>query len=335
MTRVHPVARTVGDAARGALIGFAEIVPGVSGGTIALIVGVYDTLIDGAGHLARGVARAVGDGMRGRGFSLAAAHFRSVRWSVVLPIGIGMLTAIVAGAALLAPLLEQYPTGTRAVFAGLIAASLIVPARMVGGRWTGREVVIGLLAAVLTFVLTGLPQAPAAEPTLPIVALSAAFAICALVLPGVSGSYLLLTVGMYEPTLGAVNDRDFAYLGAFALGAIVGLGLFVSGLQWLLKHRRRLTLVIMTGLMFGSLRALWPWQTESGGVLPPDDDLGLVLLLVLVGASLVLGIMAIEAVLLKRRMLSPEIIADPAPHAPEPEDEATDAESEAEGEQHQ
>jgi putative membrane protein len=150
--------RTVADAARGSLIGFAEIVPGVSGGTIALIVGVYDTLIDGAGHLARGVARAVGDGIRGRGFSKAAAHFRSVRWSVVLPIGIGMLAAIVIGAALLAPLLEAYPTGTRAVFAGLIAASLIVPARMVGGRWTAPEVVIGLLAAVLTFVLTGRPD---------------------------------------------------------------------------------------------------------------------------------------------------------------------------------
>lgn len=334
MTRVHPVARTAGDAARGALIGFAEIVPGVSGGTIALIVGVYETLIDGAGHLARGVARLIGDGVRGRGVSRAAAHFRSVRWSAVLPIGIGMLAAIVVGAAVVAPLLDQYPTGTRAVFAGLIAASLIVPARMVGGRWTSTEVVIGLLAAVLTLGLTSLPRGADADPTLPIVALAAAFAVCALVLPGVSGSYLLLTVGMYAPTLAAVNNRDFAYLGVFVLGAIVGLGLFVSGLQWLLKNRRRITLVIMTGLMFGSLRALWPWQNETGGVLPPDDDLGLVLLLVLVGASLVLGIMAIEAVLLKRRMLSPEIAADPEPHDPEPELGA-EAGSEPEGEQHE
>ena len=105
--RAHPVIRSVADGVRGALIGFAEIVPGVSGGTIALIVGVYDSLIDGAGHLARGVARAIGDGVRGRGFSRASAHFRSVRWAVVLPIGIGMLAAIVVGAALLAPLLEQ------------------------------------------------------------------------------------------------------------------------------------------------------------------------------------------------------------------------------------
>ncbi|TQO18835.1 putative membrane protein [Rhodoglobus vestalii] len=323
MTRLHPVIRSVGDASRGALIGFAEIVPGVSGGTIALLVGVYETLIDGAGHLARGVARTIGDGIRGRGLSLASAHFHSVRWNVVLPIGIGMLLAIVVGAALLAPLLEAYPAGTRAVFAGLIAASLIVPARMVGGRWTPQEILIGLLAAALTFALTGLPRAGEAEPTLLIVAVAAAFAICALVLPGVSGSYVLLIVGMYAPTLAAVNDRNFAYLGTFILGAIVGLGLFVSALQWLLHNRRRITLVIMTGLMLGSLRALWPWQTESGAILPPADDLGPVLLLILAGASVVLGIMAAEAALMKRWMLSPEIIADPEPHVPEPETSAS------------
>lgn len=323
MTRlVRPVIRAVADGGRGALIGLAEIVPGVSGGTIALIVGVYDTLIDGAGHLARGVASLVADGMRGRGLSRAAGHFRSVRWSVVLPIGVGMLAAIVVGAAVLAPLLEAYPEGTRAVFAGLIAASLIVPIRMVGGRWTGREIVIGLLAAAVTFILTGLPRAADADPTLLVVAIAAAFAVCALVLPGVSGSYLLLTVGMYAPTLAAVNDRDLAYLGVFVVGAMLGLGVFVSGLQWLLAHRRRITLVIMTGLMLGSLRALWPWQTESGGVLPPGDDYGIMLGLVILGASVVLAIMVVETALMKRQLLSPDVPADPVPddiHGREPE----------------
>ncbi|GAA1209380.1 DUF368 domain-containing protein [Rhodoglobus aureus] len=317
MPRVHPVIRTVGDAVRGTLIGFAEIVPGVSGGTIALLVGIYDTLIDGAGHLARGVALTIGDGIRGRGLSRAAAHFRSVRWNVVLPIGIGMLLAIVVGAAVLAPLLEAFPTGTRAVSAGLIAASLIVPARMVGGRWTLREIIVGLLAAGVAVALTSLPRGGDVEPTLLIVAFAAALAVCALILPGVSGSYLLLILGMYAPTLAAVNDRNFSYLGAFIIGAIVGLGLFVSGLQWLLKNRRRITLVIMTGLMLGSLRALWPWQTESGEVLAPEGDLGIVLLLIAVGAIVVLGILAAEAALVRRRMLSPEIVADPKPHNPE------------------
>jgi len=310
-SRTRRLTRTVLDAVRGALIGLAEIVPGVSGGTIALIVGVYDALIDGAGHLARGVARLVADGLRGRGTASAIGHFRSVRWAVVLPIGIGMLTAIVVGAAALAPLLEAYPTGTRAVFAGLIAASLIVPARMVGGRWTAREYLIGLLAAVATFFLTGLPQAPDQEPALWIVAIAAAFAVCALVLPGVSGSYLLLIVGMYAPTLAAVNERDLAYLGVFVVGAILGLGVFVSGLQWLLAHRRRATLVIMTGLMVGSLRALWPWQDDTGGALAPGDDLPLAIVLAIAGAAFVLSLIALEAFLLRRRLLSADIAADP------------------------
>ncbi|MER3389453.1 MAG: DUF368 domain-containing protein [Microcella sp.] len=312
-SRLRRIARTLLDAVRGALIGLAEIVPGVSGGTIALIVGVYDALIDGAGHLARGVARLVGDGVRGRGVRAASAHFRAVRWGVVLPIGIGMLTAVFAGAAALAPLIEAYPAGTRAVFAGLIAASLIVPARMVGGRWTAREYVIGLTAAVATFFLTGLPQAPDQNPALWVVAIAAAFAVCALVLPGVSGSYLLLIVGMYAPTLAAVNDRNFAYLGVFILGAILGLGLFVSGLQWLLAHRRRITLVVMTGLMVGSLRALWPWQDDSGGVLPPGDDLPTAILLAIAGAIFVLGLIALEGFLLRRRLLSADVAADPGP----------------------
>ncbi|WP_374189166.1 DUF368 domain-containing protein [Salinibacterium sp. SWN248] len=194
-----------------------------------------------------------------------------------------------------------------------MAASLIVPARMVGGRWTFLEVVVGLLAAGVAVALTSLPRGGDVEPALIVVSFAAALAVCALILPGVSGSYLLLILGMYAPTLAAVNDRKFAYLGAFIAGAIVGLGLFVSGLQWLLKHRRRITLVIMTGLMLGSLSALWPWQTESGEVLAPEGDLGLVLILIAIGAAVVLGILAAETALMKLRMLSPEIVADPEP----------------------
>ena len=310
------LARVLLDAVRGALIGIVEIVPGVSGGTVALIIGVYETLIDGAGHLARGSALLVADGLRGRGIRRAMAHFRSVRWSVVLPIGVGMLTAIVVGAGLLAPLLESHPVQTKAVFAGLIAASLIVPIRMVGGRWRAREVAVAAAAALTSFLLTGLPPAAEAEPALLVVAIAAAFAVCALVLPGVSGSFLLLTVGMYAPTLAAVNDRDLAYLGVFILGAMIGLGVFVSGLQWLLAHRHRITLVVMTGLMVGSLRALWPWQSEQNDLLPPDDDLGGVILLFLLGAGIVLVVIALESMLLKRRLLSPDSVSDEHPDRP-------------------
>lgn len=308
-------ARSVLDAARGSLIGFAEIVPGVSGGTIALIVGVYDTLIDSAGHLARGVARLVADGVRGRGTAEARAHFRSVHWGAVLPIGVGMLAAIVIGAALIAPLLEQYPAETRAVFAGLIIASLIVPIGMVGGRWKAHEYLVFAAAAALTFVLTGLPRAADQNPTFIVIALAAGVAVCALVLPGVSGSYLLLTVGMYAPTLAAVNDRDFGYLGTFILGAILGLGLFVSGLQWLLARRRRITLVVMTGLMAGSLRALWPWQDDDGGLQAAGSDWPLMLGLAVAGAAVILALIALERMLVARRLLSADVVSDPATDA--------------------
>ncbi|NYF10245.1 putative membrane protein [Leifsonia sp. AK011] len=313
MPSVASFVRPTLDLVRGGLIGAAEIVPGVSGGTIALIVGVYDTLIDGAGHLARGIARLIGDGTRGRGVSRAAAHFRSVRWGVLLPVGVGMLVAIVVGARLLAPLLEEQPVATRAVFAGLIAASLIVPIRMVGGAWRPHEAAIALAAAVAAFILTGLPPAADADPSLPIVALAAAFAVCALVLPGVSGSYLLLTVGMYAPTLAAVNDRNLAYLGAFALGAIIGLGLFVSALQWLLANQRRLTLVVITGLMLGSLRALWPWQSADSELRPPGDDALAAVGLFAIGAVVVLAIIGLESLLVRRRLMNADVVSDPVP----------------------
>lgn len=294
-----PVARMLLDAGRGALIGTVEIIPGVSGGTVALIVGVYETLIDSAGHLARGVARAASDGVRGRGLTRAREEFAAVRWSVVLPVGFGMIAAILAASAILAPIIEAEPVASRALFAGLILASLVVPIRMVGGRWRMREYAIAAVGAVAGFLLTSLPQVDPLEPPLPVVALAAAFAVCALVVPGVSGSFILLAVGMYAPTLAAVNERDLVYLGVFILGAMIGLGLFVSVLQWLLVHRRRVMLAMMTGLMLGSLRALWPWQ-EGGTVQPPGPDALPVLLLVLIGAAAVGGVLLIESAVLRR-----------------------------------
>lgn len=293
-------ARTLLDIVRGALIGGAEVIPGVSGGTVALIVGVYDDLIHSAGALVRGLVRLVVDPLRGRGTGGALALLREVRWSVVLPVIAGMLAAIVVGASLLAPLIDEHPIETRALFTGLIVASLAVPARMVG-RWGVREFVLAALAAVLTFFLTGIPAADPADPGPLVVAVSAAVAVCALVVPGVSGSFILLTVGMYAPTLAAVNDRDLGYLGVFVLGAVVGLGAFVSLLQWLLEHRRRVTLAIMTGLMVGSLRALWPWQDERGMLEPPGAQFLPALLLFAAGVVVVLAMLLVERRAVARR----------------------------------
>ena len=143
-------------------------------------------------------------------------------------------------------------------------------------------------------------------------------AVCALVLPGVSGSFLLLAMGLYAPTLAAVNDRDLVYLGVFALGAVLGLGSFVPLLQWLLERRRRVTLAVMTGLMLGSLRALWPWQTEDGGVLAPvAEQLPLVIALVIAGAALVVALLVAESRLVRRHVASgPDVLAESSVSGP-------------------
>jgi putative membrane protein len=252
---------------RGGLIGIAEIIPGVSGGTVALITGVYTRIINSASEAVRGFLLLLG--FSKSKLAESGNRFKAMSWSLLIPLLIGMIIAIFAAVGLVEPLLEQYPTLTRALFAGLIAASLIVPIRLSGSRWGLFEYSLALVAAVAAFALTSIPRAMDADPGFFVIVASAAVAVCALVLPGISGSYLLLALGMYAPTLAAVNERDFGYLGTFVLGAILGLAGFVSALQWLLEHKRRLTLVVMTGLMVGSLRALWPWQSEAGGLATP------------------------------------------------------------------
>jgi putative membrane protein len=251
---------------RGFLIGTAEVIPGVSGGTVALVVGVYERIIGSAAALVTAIVNLL------RGSSTEAkSSAKQVDWALLFPLLAGMLVAIFAAAALLEPLLENQPENMRALFAGLILVSLVVPYRMVGASWKAVDYLLGFVAAGVSFVLVGLPRQEVSEPNLVMVFLVASIAVCALVLPGVSGSFLLVALGFYAPTIAAVNDLDIAYLGVFVLGAIMGLALFATALRWLLVNVRKVTLVIMTGLMFGSLRALWPWQDESGGIVTPDS----------------------------------------------------------------
>ena len=277
---------------RGFLIGLAEIVPGVSGGTVALIVGVYQTLIRSASSL----VQALVVGLRS-GPAAVRAPWRDISWSIVVPVGVGMVAGIFLGAWLLEPVLVDYPVLTRAVFAGLILASLWVPLQMVGSRWTPALALAALASASVVFLALGLPGAALPSDSLFWVAPAAALAVCALVLPGVSGSYLLLTLGMYEPTLSAVNDRDVAYLAVFVLGALLGLGVFVRGLQWLLANHFAITLAIMTGLMLGSLRALWPWQGPTGELLAPGADVVMVAILASAGFLVVVGMIVTQRAL--------------------------------------
>ena len=281
---------------RGALMGSAEVVPGVSGGTLALIVGIYQTLINSIADLVLSVRQLVGLAPGKASTKTAVSTFKSLPWRLLIPVAIGMGAAVILGAKLIEPLLDEQPIAMKALFFGLVIAGTYVPAHMVTkvGGWSPSFVLLGLISAVFVFFLTGLPQGNMADPSLIVVFFSALIAICALVLPGVSGSFLLLTVGMYDPTIAAVNDRNFTYLIVFALGAILGLAIFVSLLKWLLENRARVTLVIITGLMLGSLRALWPWQGPERELLAPTDQIGIALLLFIAGAAFVTILLALE-----------------------------------------
>jgi len=251
---------------RGFLIGIAEVIPGVSGGTIALIVGIYERIIGSAASAVEAFLFL----LRGK-LQEAKVAARQIDWLLLLPVLVGMFAAIFAAAAIIEPLLESQPENMRGLFAGLILVSLLVPYRMVGASWRVTEYLLGLIAAAFSFALVSLPRQEVTDPALALVFLAAAVAVCALVLPGVSGSFLLLAIGFYAPTIAAVNDLDFGYLSVFVLGAIVGLAMFSTALRWLLVNQRRITLVVMTGLMLGSLRALWPWQDNLGQPVSPES----------------------------------------------------------------
>lgn len=297
---------------RGALIGTAEVVPGISGGTVALITGVYETLINSAGHVVSGVRLLATDLVRGRGTARAREEFGRADWGVVLALLAGMVLAVLIAARVIAPLVEDHPSESYALFFGLVLASLWVPYSGSGRRWRIGDYLLALVMAVASFLLTGLPPTQV-DPNPLVVMVAASVAICALVLPGMSGSFILLTLGLYTVTMDALNDRDLGYIATFALGAVIGLALFVKLLQWLLDRFHHLTLVVMTGLMAGSLRSLWPWQDEDRTLLAPDQgNLVLCVVLAVVGAAAVIGIMLVEH-RLKARAVAQEA---PAPAAP-------------------
>lgn len=300
-----------GNVIRGALIGIVETVPGVSGGTVALVVGIYHQLIRSASAivtagrtLITGPTRT--DEARTRG-AAAKAHLGEVHWKIILPVMVGMVLAVFTFAGPMADAVENHPTATRAAFFGMVLASIAVPLRMAltdlggAGRMRAKHIGVVLLAALVTFGLVSLP-ATTMEAS-PVVVLPAAMiAVSALVLPGLSGSFLLYTFGLYEPTLRAVDERDIGYLAVFALGMALGLIIVVKALRWLLTHHHTVTMLALTGVMIGALRTLWPWQDEESGALhSPGDDLGLVLGLGAAGFVVVLILVIVDARLTRKQ----------------------------------
>ncbi|WP_022870270.1 DUF368 domain-containing protein [Yaniella halotolerans] len=280
----------LGNLIRGALIGIVETIPGISGGTVALVVGIYQGLIESASALIRWALSLV----RGRRAE-AREYWGTISWRLLIPLGIGMVAAVFTVAGPVVNLVETYPEQMRSLFFGMVAASVLVPLLMVRDDVSFRRKRLGIkhliffmVAAIVTFVVLSLPATLSLEPHWYTIMPAAAIAVSALVLPGLSGSLVLLTVGLYEPTLRAVEALDLGYIAVFGAGLVLGAGVVVQLMKWLLDHHHSTTLIVLSGLMIGALRALWPYQTEDGGLQPIGDTLGLDILLVIGGAAVVL-----------------------------------------------
>jgi len=243
-------------ALRGIAMGAADLVPGVSGGTMALVLGIYRRLIAALGALtAAGTWRSL---LRGR----LRETWRRVDGGFLLAVATGVAAAILALPRALHGLLDTYPISVYAVFFGLIAASVGVVVRRIRSR---RRVATGfaVLGAVFAFTLVGV--VPASTPDTPaMLALSGALAVSALLLPGVSGAFILVLLGKYEPVLAAVSRFDASVLVPLGLGMVVGLLGFSRLLATMLARWPAAVLGLLAGFLAGSLRKVWPWQRMEG-----------------------------------------------------------------------
>jgi putative membrane protein len=238
--------------ARGFAMGAADVVPGVSGGTMAFILGIYDELIESI-HAVNGefVRRLLTFQWR--------AAFDGFPWKFLLSLALGILSAILALANVLHWALENHPVYIWAFFFGLILASIVAVRRRVR-RWSAFNVIAAATAAVAAFVLVGL--SPSETPHTPLLLfLSGAVAICAMILPGISGAFILVLLGKYSYVLSAVKHFDILTIALVGLGAVTGLLAFVRLLRWMLHRNHDLVVAILTGFMVGSLRKVWPWKT--------------------------------------------------------------------------
>jgi len=261
-------------------MGSANVVPGVSGGTIAFILGFYEELIDAINSANPAFFRRLFT------FRLREA-FGEFPWRFLLALGLGIVMAIFTLAEGLTLAFYHHHELVWAFFFGLVLASAVVIRKRVA-RWSRVTLLISGLAAVATFVLIGLrpPQTPDA---IWFLMLSGAIVICAMILPGLSGAFLLVLLGKYQYMLEAVVRLDVLTLLIFAAGAAGGLMVFARAIRWLFLHRRDKTVSVLVGLMIGSLRGIWPWK-EQGFVVPTafTPEVALVLVLAAFGIGLVL-----------------------------------------------
>ena len=232
-------------------MGAANVIPGVSGGTMALILGIYEELINAIRSINLKFVRSI-------------THFKikealsSVSWPFLVPIGLGVLLATFSLAEVLSWLLERYPVIVWSFFFGLILSSVITVSKVIK-HWRISTIVAVAVGTIIAYGLFGV--IPVSTPNAAwFIFVSGCIAICAMILPGISGAYILVLLGKYHYILEALNNKDFFTLFIISAGALVGLISFAQILGWLLKRYHDLTMAILIGLMCGSLRKIWPWK---------------------------------------------------------------------------
>ena len=237
---------------KGMAMGAADVVPGVSGGTIAFISGIYEELLSTISNVNLSLLKTLKT-------SGIKAAWKQLNGSFLVALFLGIFVSIVSLAKVIKHLLESQPILLWSFFFGLVLASIIYIAKQITD-WNFEAFLILIIGAVLAYFITTLNPLVSENSSSLFVFLAGAIAICAMILPGISGSFILVLLGAYKPVLEAINNRDFKTILVFMAGAIVGLLAFSRVLKWLFKNHKNLTLAVLTGFIIGSLNKIWPWK---------------------------------------------------------------------------
>lgn len=285
----------------GAIMGAADIVPGVSGGTMAFILGIYEELLDSIKSFTSAEAVALGIT-----FQIKKA-FQTLPWAFLLVLGLGILTSFLLLSSPIHWMLQNQPVLLWAFFFGLVAASIFCVFHRIR-KWNPFTVIALFGGIAAGWIVVGLPLLQDPPDSNIYLVFCGAAAVCAMILPGVSGSFILLLLGKYDYMLNVFNElkagvnlwQNLLTFALFALGLVVGISSFVRVLGWLLKKVHDFTVALLIGFMIGSLRKVWPWKGgESGGdnILPTSfgSEFWTAIGLAVGGALLVLMLEAVAA----------------------------------------
>ncbi len=241
----------------GVFIGLVDLVPGISGGTLAFAFGIWDRLLHVVSQLLNALKM-----LLSLQFVEATKAVRSVDWFLVLPVGFGVLAALFVGANVIGQLFDDHEELMRSFFLGMVIGGVALPFRSIE-HFSRACFICMLLGAAISFSLAGLPPTEIEDPAFWLIFLAATVSVCATIVPGLSGSFLLLVFGLYEVFIDSLRERDIFVWLMFASGAWVGTMTFAHLIRWLLTRYWDLVISVLLGLMLGGLRTLWPWLSPE------------------------------------------------------------------------